>query len=321
MKHLLYINGLEHAFLKEFGCACPRCTRTIHVANTSASLVSLADDGATAHHVLFDVGHGVVESLLRNPHLAGARARLDWLVFTHWHMDHAVEVRRLGASWQRTRAWAGQMFTRIPTWCRRGSAAWLKIEQAQAVREHLDLRISDEAHPAGVVLAPIPLALPGVSLTPITTYHGSADIDPENSAQHHPCCAGFVIQTATQKAALLWDLDASNDWILDTQNAATQLVSDADYLFIDCNTWRKEINPANGRRTNHCSFFTVMKCAATLKPRQTLLVHLSGHEDERGDGWGWDDAEWERNAQREWRAHDMPCAVRVPKMGEAFELS
>jgi ribonuclease BN (tRNA processing enzyme) len=321
MNHFLFVNGLAHAFLKEFGCACPRCARTLHVANTSASLVSLDADGQTAHHVLFDVGNGVVESLMHNPQLAGERARLDWLVFTHWHTDHAMEVRRLCESWRRTREWSGQAFQHIPTWCRRGSAEWLTIEQGRVMRNHLDLHISDEAHPAGTVLAPLPIALLGLTITPITTYHGSADLDPANPTQHYPCCAGFVLQTPTKKAALLWDLDTTNHWITEAGNAAAQLASNADYLFMDCNTWRREINPANGRSTNHVSFFTVMKYAAALQPRLTLLVHLSGHEDERGDGWGWDDAEWERNAQREWRAHNLRGEVRVPKIGEAFALS
>jgi hypothetical protein len=320
MNHYLFINGLEHAFLKEYGCPCPRCARALPVANTSASLISLDDDGNTAHHILFDVGNGVVESLQRNPHLLGDQARLDWLVFTHWHSDHAVEVRRLGASWQRSVAWSGRPVTRIPTWCRRGSAAWLNIEQAPAVRDHLDVRVSDEAQPAGTVLTPIPIALPDLTLTPITTYHGSADLDPANPTQPYPCCAGFVIQTPTKKAALLWDLDTTNAWILDQQNAAAQLVAHADYLFIDCNTWRRAINPVNGRSTNHCSFFKVMEYAAALRPRLTLLVHLSGHEDERGDGWGWTDEEWERHAQREWLARHLHGAVRVPHIGEAFVL-
>ncbi len=319
MNHYLSMNGLEHAFLKEFGCSCPRCARPVHVANTSASLVSLADDGATAYHVLFDAGDGVCESLQRNPHLAGSRARLDWLLFTHWHSDHAIDVRRLGAAWMRSQRTRTPAPSRIRTWARGGSAGWLTREHAAAVATHLELHATQESHPAGVVLPPVPLDCADLTIVPVTTYHASADRSPADPSVRFPCCAGFVVQTARAKAALLWDLDATNEWIVQGGEAA-QLIRGADCLFIDCNTWRQETHPLLHTSTSHASFFTVMRYAAALQPKLTLLVHLSGHEDSPGDGWGWDDAEWQANARREWHAHHVPGEVRVPQIGEQFAL-
>lgn len=57
-----------------------------------------------------------------------------------------------------------------------------------------------------------------------------------------------------------------------------------------------------------------------LAPRQTLLMHLSGHEDERGDGFGWLDSEWQTHAQKEWEVHAMPGTVHVLAIGEHISL-
>ena len=42
MKFELVVNGLDNAFIKEFGCDCERCTRQARAANTSISLLSIS---------------------------------------------------------------------------------------------------------------------------------------------------------------------------------------------------------------------------------------------------------------------------------------
>ena len=91
MRHLLHINGTANAFPREFGCGCARCLRTDRAVNTSASLITLNDAGKPVHHVLFDVGNGVTESVVRNP-LFASHAPLDLIALTHWHSDHAGEL-------------------------------------------------------------------------------------------------------------------------------------------------------------------------------------------------------------------------------------
>ena len=322
MQHWLIINGLENAFPKEFGCACARCTRTDRTANTSASLVTLDDAGNTIQHVLFDAGGGVADSLAHHELLRGSRARLDAIVQTHWHVDHTVELRRLITGWQRSQRRAGAPFNKVPLWCRAGSAAWLAVEQPFVMRTLVQPIITDEAHPAGTVLAPVAIGLNDVHITPITMQHSSADMGVpkgvDETPSHRPCCAGFAIQTAQRKTLLFWDMDATNDWVLDPNNAAAQFARDADLMLIDCNTWRAE-STAQGASTGHASFQTVCKYAAALCPRRTVLMHLSGHEDAAGDGFGWTDAERQAHASRAWAARRLPGSVVVPYIGQMFD--
>ncbi len=324
MNYALLINGLDNAFPKEFGCECPRCARLERAANTSVSLVGLDDAGDTAFHALIDCGGGVSESLSNHPLLHGARARLDWVLFTHWHSDHSCELSRVCASWTRTRARRGQPFARIPIWCREGSAQWLARENGSAWRAFADPCVAPGFDDAGVALAPVPVDAPGLRITPITLHHSSADTSPADPPHRQPSCAGFVIETPARKAVLFWDMDITNTWITDPQTeahyAALALASNADILCVDCNTWRID-QSASGRPASHAAFHSHLHFAPALAPRETLLMHLSGHEDAPGDGRGWLDAEWQSQAQRVWAERQMPGRVRVPAIGEVVALN
>jgi hypothetical protein len=89
-------------------------------------------------------------------------------------------------------------------------------------------------------------------------------------------------------------------------------------LCLDCNTWR--FAGTAEKPASHASFFTQLPNIRALQPRQTLLAHLSGHEDARGDGFGWRNAEWEAQARAEWARNDMPGCVRVPNIGDHLWL-
>ncbi|BCX05646.1 MAG: hypothetical protein KatS3mg053_3584 [Candidatus Roseilinea sp.] len=322
MHYSLTINGLDNAFPREFGCDCPRCIRPERAANTSMSLIGTDDDGRTVFHALIDCGHGVSDSLAANPLLRGERARLDWILLTHWHADHCIELGRICVGWMRTCIRRGQPFTRVPTWCREGSARWMTQEHSNAWRTFADPVIAPGFDGAGVPLEPVPIDAPDLRITPITLHHNTADIAADDPARHQPACAGFVIQTATHKAVLLWDMDNTNAWITDPQTdaqaTAVALARDADVLCVDCNTWR--FAGAPDRPASHACFYTQLPNVRALASRETLLVHLSGHEDERDDGFGWTDEAWQTRAQLEWTRLAMPGRVRVPKIGELILL-
>ena len=59
-KFELLINGLDNAFIKEFGCQCVRCNRETRAANTSMDFQLL--DHTLQHHLerLIDVHHNRV---------------------------------------------------------------------------------------------------------------------------------------------------------------------------------------------------------------------------------------------------------------------
>lgn len=323
--YTIVVNGLDHAFMSEFGCTCGRCLWQRPMANTSVSLLRLSEDGEADAHVLFDVGAGVVNSLTTSPRLCGQNARLDALVLSHWHPDHVLDLNRLCETWRRSRARRGAPVDQIPTWCRSGTADWLCRTHAYEWRL-LQVTPSEEHEPPGTMLPPIDLGMQGLTVTPIALSHGTADLDPDNPASKLPCSAGFVLETPTSRALFLWDIDNQNDWIVNPSTAAQaearEKLAGADYVFIGCNTWSEE--SPGGKNTGHISFRTVMEYAAALglKPSsETILLHLSGHEDGQGQpGWGWDDLAWQAHAARAWAEQGLPGAVRVPKIGDEFTL-
>ncbi|MCP4422764.1 MAG: hypothetical protein GY805_39650, partial [Chloroflexi bacterium] len=120
---------------------------------------------------------------------------------------------------------------------------------------------------------------------------------------------------------LLWDVDSSNEWLVNPQTVeqetAVSLLSHADYLFTDTGFWKAKPN----KTTSHPSFTNVQRYAANLQPRQTFLVHLSGHPDGRGNmGWGWDNGRWQAEARQVWQSNNLPGRVCVPAIGDIFYL-
>ena len=208
MENLLILNGLDHAFLREFGCSCGRCVKRRRAANTSVSLITL-DNDKILHHVLFDIGMGVVDSLVDSPYLTGDEVRLDWLVISHWHPDHVLDLNRLCETWRRTLRRRGQQWKRIPIWCRRGTAEWLKRNLAYEwtlLEPHLPEEVIPPGIDPGVKLDPIKLSIDGLGITPVTVSHCTADMHPETRELLY-CCASFIIETNDKKAVLLWDID------------------------------------------------------------------------------------------------------------------
>lgn len=321
MEYRIVVNGFGNAFLQEFGCPCPRCALTEPVANVSVSIIGREAGGPIGWHALVDVGLGVVNSLRST--FPAEDARLDWLLFSHWHPDHTLELNRLGETMRRTARRRGETFSRIPAWCRAGTAKWLARNYSYEWHRCLDGRPLQEAEPPGTLLAPVPLGVEGLEITPLSVSHSGADISADNFRERQHNCACFVIQTGRKKAVLLWDLDNRNDWILEPrtqdQKRAVALLSGADHLFTDCFSWTVE--EVVGINTGHLSFATARTYARALQPAETLLVHMGGHEEGEGmPGWGWTDKQWEEQARALWSADGLPGSVRVPVIREEFVL-
>ncbi|MCA9958120.1 MAG: hypothetical protein KC443_03745 [Anaerolineales bacterium] len=320
MKHILVVNGLEAPMLRQFGCDCGRCASPERQANTSVSLLGVNGRDEAAYHILVDVGAGVVDSLIANPYLHAHRARLDALLLTHWHPDHTVDLNRLCVSHHLTRGRRGLPTPRIPLWCRAGTAAWLQREHGYEWNAFLQLEAPAENEPPGTLLPSMTLPVPSLRVTPITVSHFGADRAPDDSDGVQYSCAAFVVETHTSKTVLLWDIDSENEWLVapegEGQETAVSLLSHADYLFIDTAFWR-----AKEHRATHPSFDNVQRIAANLRPRHTLLMHLSGHPDGEGNpGYGWTNEQWTAAAQHVWTAKGLPGTVRVPTIGEEFLL-
>lgn len=316
----MQVNGLDNAYIKEFGCGCARCARQTRGANTSVSLIGRDFHGRAVQHVLFDAGSGVTDSLLQSPALL-EEPRLDAVVLTHWHSDHTSELTRICTTWARSHRRRGEPVMPVPVWCRSGSAAWLGRQYPHLSTAGLEVHAFGGAEPMGSLLEPIS-PVPGLSLTPISTSHSTADLHPERAGEAHPCCAGYILELAGVKVALLWDLDATNLWLErpeGRQRETVERLRGADHVFFDSNTWAYDTNP-DGRPASHASFGLVQRFARVLEPKHTWLVHLSGHEDRPNQGFGWLDAQWQREAQRVWHDQHLPGDVRVPTIGETIEL-
>ncbi len=148
----LIINGLEAPLMKLFGCDCARCLDPKRQANTSMSLIATNGRQETTQHVLFDVGLGVVDSLVEIPDFKNGQTRLDWILLSHWHPDHTKELNRLCVSYRFNRRWHGLDMPKIPLWCRSGSANWMQIEHSYEWHNHLETHVSEERLPPGTVL-------------------------------------------------------------------------------------------------------------------------------------------------------------------------
>ena len=311
------VNGIDGPLLKQFGCDCPRCLHPSRQANTSVSLLGLDEIGSPALHILFDVGQGVVDSLVANPLLHGHVARLDQICLTHWHPDHTLELNRLLVSFHHNRRRRGEPPTRTPLWCRSGSAAWLQREHSYDLT-YTTLQATDENLPPGRILESIAIDHDGLSITPVTVSHFNAD-RASNSNQVHYACAAFVLETPQKKCVLLWDIDDQNSWLVNPHPAerpVVDLLSDADYLFVDACYWN-----ARPTRTSHPSFEQVCEIAGALSPAETILVHLSGHPDGPGNpAFGWTNDRWQQEAHRQWQASTLPGKVTIPHIGQIFDL-
>lgn len=329
MKHKLILNGVDAPLLRQYGCDCARCALETTQANVSASLLSFTDDGELAHHILFDAGEGVADSLLDHDDLRGNNGRLDQLFLTHWHRDHTAGLNRLLGSWaMNVKRRTGEMPAKLPLWCRQGTAAWMARYHDFELAKFLEMSQSGENEPPGTVLSSVPVAeVPDLVVTPITLSHWTADftVDREDVAY---CCCGYVLESAGKKIVLMWDLDNQNGWLTNPQTAAHEAaiakLSDADHLFVDCSFWTPFTKPVS-----HASFLELVEFAPVLRPRETLLIHLSGHPDGWRDdlpdqsdqiGYGWTNDEWTERAQAVWAEKGLSGTVRAPSIGAEFWL-
>jgi len=65
----------------------------------------------------------------------------------------------------------------------------------------------------------------------------------------------------------------------------------------------------------------VCQIAANLSPKQTILMHLSGHPDQPGNpGWGWTNERWREEAAKVWKEQSLLGSVTVPEIGSEYLL-
>jgi hypothetical protein len=294
----IVVNGTDHSFQREFGCNCGRCRNPYFRANTSVSLIAVYRDNEVVWHALIDAGSGVINNLFDNLSVYQGEPRVDTILLTHWHPDHTLGLNQLCESLHRSRERLGLTAdNKIPLWCRSGTKARLNNSHSYELGRFLDLAgIEQENEPPGRLLNSLEFPDVGVEIQPITTSHVTADLGGMY------CTAGSIVSGPKRCAGLIWDLDNQNDWILSPSPAAREArrcLGSLNVLFMDCNTW--QVEEVGGKNTGHIGFERLQRYVNALQPRETVLIHLSGHEDGLGNqGWGWSNAEWELNAREHW---------------------
>ena len=272
---LFRMNGVANAFMRELGCKnCPQCSPQKPRANTSASLIIKSDwarHRQTEYHLLFDCGHGVVDSLID--------FGVDYVThvfLSHNHSDHTMGLGRLNATQRRS---GGQTLSALyatqGTWDAGPSNIWPWLEEyLQVVRAEQPLELD-----LGV----------GLRVTPIAVYHGQFAPQPviwvvefgsaaDNS--YHKLVLGWdmlhlIPRYAAEDADAHYNGEISPHAALIPQHAA--LLANADELFLEANTLTPQ------PQTGHTSVQAALRFhIPAMQPRRAWFVHYSGHEDPQG---------------------------------------
>lgn len=290
------INGIGHAFSREIGCDCGRC-QTINFtmipppgtlkrfdgwddppwrAHTSVSIMIPDKEGSVDSHILIDVGAGVVDSLVSSK-LEGLE-RIKGILISHWHPDHVLGLNQLCESLKRSSEIKGIKFVKVPVYCT--LKTYKHLRDKGGFSYEFDHRLCFHE-----ILPEVPFKIdttPPVTITALEVAHGKVK--------------GSVIYIADigqKKVVFGWDIDVPDAERTSNgkKNAEVirknlHILKGTNLLLMPSNTW-----VATG--TGHTSFLFARQYIGEIKAKKTLLVHLSGHEDGKGNiGYGWSDSDW-----------------------------
>ena len=209
------------------------------------------------------------------------------VVLTHWHPDHVLGLNQLCESVKRHRS--GE-FRKVPFYC---TLPTYEVLRSKSYSYEMDNFLQyHEVVPCLDFEVDVP-DYRGVSMrmTPVPVAHGNVK-----------GAVIYAVQRANKKVVFCWDIDVPG--ASGPRNVRTNLrvirdhveaLRQPDLLFMASNTWRKVTN-ADGRATGHTSYELAQQYIEAIGPKRVLLVHLSGHEDSRGAGWGWRDRDWDKAA-------------------------
>lgn len=321
------INGIGHAFSREIGCKCPRCStvkwdmtnpspksKTIPLtefdgwdnppwrAHTSASLLVSNEKGTVSEHLLVDAGAGVGDSLVCS-RLKGIENVIG-ILLTHWHPDHTLGLNQIVESLKRTKERRRKAYNKIPLYCtldtydmlrKRGLSHGLRFHEILP-RVPFVVRASQKSVP--------------INITPLNVTHG----------KKLKGAVIYVVKVKNTKTIFCWDVDVpsagdpSNIKIFEENKL---LFKGAKLLLLEANTWKKTNIKKVGKKkeepTGHTSYQAAKAYISLIQAKKTLLMHLSGHEDGKGKkGYGWTDQDWDN--------HVSPDGIGVARQGKLIHL-
>jgi hypothetical protein len=311
------MNGVSYAFLRELGChPCPQCSAVKPRANTSGSLFVhdwTKRRAVVEHHLLFDCGAGVVDSLIDH-----GVSGVTQILVSHRHADHLLDLDRLVTCCKRS----GQP---MPLNCYCTGQTWL--EGPMSLFPWLPLR-----HRAVTPDRPVHFFAAGkedralgdlgigLRVTPVAVWHGTnareavvwvVEFGHRDGGSYRKIILGWdllhlIPRYPGEDADDYYDGPCRDSNVLGADHAG--LLQDADELFLDATHW----NPRP--KTGHTSVAAALRFhVPVLQPRRTWLVHYSGHSDP----WGpLDDDDLQGRLDREKRhTAAADCAIVVARHG------
>ncbi len=266
-------------------------------ANASYSLLRKDESGKVVMDLLVDAGHGIVPFLLRH----GNRIP-DALLITHPHFDHT-----LGMDWIIQSYYRFHGNRRYPVYATRGCQ-----EQIIATMPHMADLVAFTDLPYGVPVE-VPEAGEGITVTAYPVYHGPHARAAAMLRVAVPQAGQQLLFTGDVLLPLLRqrDLEALNDvdWLLTDANnrfpypktnhwSVSRHPQDERYLepWLQALTPEGLMAPHNFQSYDNYSyllgffedfpdkknyFLTLLDFALRVRPRNLLLAHYSGLEDEK----------------------------------------
>jgi glyoxylase-like metal-dependent hydrolase (beta-lactamase superfamily II) len=296
------INGNSHAFGRELGCDCGRCT-TVNWrltpppglaefagwddppvrANASASLIVADEAGNAAGHVLVDAGAGVIDGL------AGSGIRgleqISAVLVTHWHLDHVGGLNQLGECLRRYAKQREIAFTKIPLYCTLATYQGLRERAGLAYILERGFRFQEIVPETSFSVEAGPATL---RVTPLRVVHGATQD-----------AVVYAAEALGRKVLFAWDMEPpevefpEGGTNLDVFHQHASLLQGADLHIQECNTWAV---PGRG----HCTYRAAQTYFEFVGAARKLITHLSGHEDGPGNpGYGWTDAQWHAAVEKD----------------------
>jgi hypothetical protein len=260
-------------------------------AHTSASILIPMDNANVQHHILIDVGAGVVDSLMCSG-LEGLD-QVDALLITHWHPDHVLALNQFCESMKRSAKSKGRTFQKIPLFCTLETYEHLREKggQSYVLQNHLALREILPEQPFKLNTEPV------VQFTPIPVAHGGIK-----------GAVIFLAEIGSKKVVFAWDIDVPckelpSDGITnhDVIKRNIDKFDKTEILFIEATTWNADgTKDGGGKETGHVSYRRAKDYISLINANNVFFVHMSGHEDGVGnDGYGWTDSRWESEVQQD----------------------
>ncbi len=306
-------------------------------ANASYSLLEKDESGKVVKDLLVDAGHGIVPFLLRH----GNRIP-DAMLITHPHFDHT-----LGMDWIIQSYYRFHGKKRYPVYATRGCR-----EQIIATMPHMAELVAFTELPYGVPVEVKEMG-EGITVTAFPVYHGPHARAAAMLAVAVPQEDRRLLFTGDVLLPLLQEKDLERlrdtDWLITDANnrfpypktnhwSVTRHEKDEQYLqpWLKSMTPEKLMAPHNFQSYNNylylLGFFsdfpekedyllTLLDFAARLQPRNLLLAHYSGLEDEKYYGETVLDTAGLQRWSEEAAGGVLPeTKVQVPETGEIITL-